>query len=251
MTSRRGGASQPPFDSLNLGDHVHDDPQRVHANRQRLAEALGAQPVFMRQVHGTACVNLGLQTPNDIEADACVTQRPGLACTVMVADCLPVLVCDRAGRTVGAAHAGWRGLASGVLSSFIQNFQAISLDGNEIDAIDSGFSQPLMAWLGPCIGAEAFEVGPEVRQAFLVNGIDAVATDACFKALAHKPGFYCCDLAGLARLQLRGLGVTQVYGNDSTARWCTVAQPSEWFSHRRDAVRFGGTGRMAACVWRS
>lgn len=260
MTTRHGGTSEPPFDSLNLGDHVRDEPHRVQANRQHLAAALGAQPVFLQQVHGARCLTLAPDTPHGTQADACVTRQTRLACTVMVADCLPVLLCDAAGQTVGAAHAGWRGLAGagdvgkgGVLVPFLKHFSALSLDAVEQFAIDSMPAQSptagTMAWLGPCIGPEAFEVGPDVRTAFLDNAQHFAATAACFEAVWGKPGFHRCDLAALARLQLAALGINRVYGNDSSPAWCTVGQPSVWFSHRRDAVQLGSTGRMAACIW--
>ena len=260
MTTRHGGTSEPPFDSLNLGDHVRDEPHRVQANRQHVAAALGAQPVFLQQVHGARCVILASDTPHGTQADACVTRQTRLACTVMVADCLPVLLCDAAGQTVGAAHAGWRGLAGagdvatgGVLAPFLKHFSALSLDLVEQFAIDSIPAQSLttgtMAWLGPCIGPEAFEVGPDVRTAFLDNAQHFAATAACFEAVWGKPGFHRCDLAALARLQLAALGINRVYGNDSSPAWCTVGQPSVWFSHRRDAIQLGSTGRMAACIW--
>lgn len=260
MTTRHGGTSEPPFDSLNLGDHVRDEPHRVQANRQHLAAALGAQPVFLQQVHGARCVTLAPDTPHGTQADACVTRQTRLACTVMVADCLPVLLCDAAGQTVGAAHAGWRGLAGagdvatgGVLAPFLKHFSALSPDAVEQFAIDlvpvQSPTAGTMAWLGPCIGPEAFEVGPDVRTAFLDNAQHFAATAACFEAVWGKPGFHRCDLAALARLQLAALGINRVYGNDSSPAWCTVGQPSVWFSHRRDAVQLGSTGRMAACIW--
>lgn len=260
MTTRHGGTSVLPFDSFNLGDHVRDEPSRVQANRQHLAAALGAQPVFLQQVHGARCVTLAPDTPHGTQADACVTRQSRLACTVMVADCLPVLLCDFSGQTVGAAHAGWRGLAGsgdvaaeGVLAPFVKQFCALSLDGIENDAIHSipagSRSATAMAWLGPCIGPEAFEVGPDVRAAFLDTAQHFSATAACFEAVWGKPGFHRCDLAALARLQLAALGISRLYGNDSSPVWCTVGQPSVWFSHRRDAARLGSTGRMAACIW--
>ena len=184
FTTRTGGVSQAPFNTLNLGEHVGDDPQAVAVNRAALASTLGVRPVFLQQVHGTEVVKLDVNTPDGTQADACVCTEPGLACTVMVADCLPLLFTDTAGSVVAAAHAGWRGLA-------------------------------------------------------------AAAT--CFTAL--PAGKWLADLAALARLRLQALGIERVYGNDSSARWCTVGQASDFFSHRRDAVRLGSTGRMAACIW--
>lgn len=255
MTTRAGGHSSPPFDTLNLGDHVGDDTAAVCANRHTLAQALGARPVFWRQVHGAQCEVVGLATPDGGEADACVTTEPGVACVVMVADCLPVLLCDSQGLAVGAAHAGWRGLAGagqgaqgGVLPHFYETFCAKRQLGIAQAAINKNTSH-ILAWLGPCIGPEAFEVGSEVRDAFLSAPYLGPRVTSCFWPVAGRPGFFHCDLAGLARLQLRALGVDEVHGNDGTAPWCTASQPSVWFSHRRDAALLGSTGRMAACIW--
>lgn len=264
-TTRAGGVSQPPYDSLNLGAHVGDDPAAVQTNRERLRATLAAatpgapaaRPVFLSQVHGDGVVVLDSDTPDGTEADACVATAPGMACTIMVADCLPVLWAHRSGQVVAAAHAGWRGLAGvggrGVLEAVFQRFQALAPDGLAPHAIKNGAVAPFAAvqdflvWLGPCIGPQAFEVGADVRAAFC--GGDAAA-QSCFVAQARAPGKYLCDLAGLARLRLQALGITQVYGNDGTAAWCTVANTSRFFSHRRDAVALGGSGRLAACIWR-
>lgn len=267
-TTRAGGTSRPPYDSLNLGSHVGDDPVAVHANRATLQSALqthtpGARATFLNQVHGDGVVHLDLTTPDGTEADACVTALPGAVCTIMVADCLPVLLAHRSGAVVGAAHAGWRGLAGvggrGVLESFFESFSALALDGKALAAINceanrppSGLSLPhefardTLAWLGPCIGPQAFEVGADVRAAFC----DAdPAAQPCFVPQKHAPGKYLCDLAALARLRLGALGITHVFGNDSTAPWCTVGNASRFFSHRRDSVALGGSGRFAASIW--
>jgi len=237
-STRHGGRSLPPYDSLNLGDHVGDDPAAVAANRAAYAGALGARPVFLQQVHGTGCVTLAADTPDGTVADGCVTTGRSLACTMMVADCLPVLFCDTAGRAVGAAHAGWRGLAGqggkGILEAALAEFWALAR-GNAGD-----IAPKTIAWLGPCIGPEAFEVGPEVLVAF--SGNDPQAAQL-FRPLAG--GKFLADLPGLARRRLAALGVTQVHGNDGSAAWCTVANPSRFFSHRRDRV----SGRLAASVW--
>jgi len=262
-TTRMGGSSQPPYDSLNLGTHVGDDPAAVQANRQTLqaalqAHAAAARAVFLNQVHGVGVVHLDAATPDGTEADACVTTASGAVCTIMVADCLPVLFAHRNGQVVAAAHAGWRGLAGtggrGVLESTFEDFEALALGPAASIAIKSGaiavapaVAADTLAWLGPCIGPQAFEVGAEVRATFC----DAdVAAQSCFVPRADVPGKYLCDLAGLARLRLRALGITQIYGNDSTALWCTVTNASRFFSHRRDAAVLGASGRFAACIWR-
>lgn len=240
FTSRAGGASVAPFDSFNLGDHVRDDASAVAANRRQLQQAVGVRPVFLSQVHGLGVVTLDLATPDGTVADACLTVQAGVACTVMVADCLPVLWCLPDGSAVAASHAGWRGLAGeggqGILEKTSQALQAAS-----------GSSGAPLVWLGPCIGPRAFEVGAEVREAFVAS--DAAA-DRCFRPLPAN-GKFLADLPALARLRLTALGVRQVYGNDGSDAWCTVRQPSRFFSHRRDAARLGSTGRMAACVWKA
>ena len=232
-TTRHGGVSAPPFDTLNLGDHVRDDPAAVATNRQRLGEALApARPVFLQQVHGTQVLVLDATTPDGALADACVTSARGVACTIMVADCLPVLFARRDGLAVGAAHAGWRGLAAGVLEATARSLQA------------QGGAGEWLAWLGPCIGPTAFEVGPEVVQA--MEAADPGAS-ACFRP--HTEGKWLADLPALARRRLLAAGAASVQGNDGTPQWCTVTQASRFFSHRRDAARLGSTGRLAACVW--
>lgn len=231
QTTRAGGVSGGRYASLNLGDHVGDAPAAVAHNRALLAQALGAKPVLLRQVHGTRVVTLpdGEAVP---EADACLTTQQGLACTIMTADCLPVLLCDEAGRAVAAAHAGWRGLAGGVLERSVAALCA---------AADGAPAARLLAWLGPCIGPQAFEVGDEVRAAFLAQDR---AASACFQAL--RPGKWLADLPALARQRLRALGLTRLHGNDGSPGWCTVGDSSRFFSHRRDGV----SGRMASAIWR-
>ena len=247
FTTRAGGVSAAPFDSLNLGDHVGDQAADVAANRHILQSSIAARPVFLQQVHGTSVAHLTSQTPNATVADACMTTQTGVACTIMVADCLPVLFTDVDGRFVAAAHAGWRGLASGVLQNTLnavkEQFEGhfIPLAGVNI-AYDA---TKIIAWLGPCIGPAAFEVGDEVRAAF-VDQSPLVAS----QFQAHGAGKWLANLPGLARLQLQQLGVTHIYGNDGSLSWCTVTQSSRFFSHRRDAGVLGSTGRMAACVWR-
>jgi len=242
FSTREGGTSAPPFDSFNLGDHVGDEPVRVRANRGILHGITGARPVFLRQVHGTHVAELDARSPDGLEADACLATAPGVACTIMVADCLPVLLTDRQARFVAAAHAGWRGLAGvggpGVLAATVAAVLA------RVHGITVG---DLLAWLGPCIGPQYFEVGDEVRASFAAAGFDVARA---FRPLPlARPGQWLADLPLLARQQLQRLGVTAIHGNDGTAPWCTVQQPSRFFSHRRDAARLGRTGRMAACIW--
>ena len=238
MSTRTGGTSLPPFDSLNLrppalgGDTV-DRPEAVLENQRRFAQALGARPVWLNQVHGVTVQRLtadhlraGAALP---VADASICTEPGMACAVLVADCLPVLLCDAAGRAVGAAHAGWRGLAAGVID-------------NTVAALcHASGSEPgnLLAWLGPCIGPQAFEVGEDVLRAF---GADPAAPGGCFIASPRPDGSprWRADLAALARRRLAALGVVQVSGGG----WCTLTDASRFFSFRRDPR----TGRLAAGI---
>jgi YfiH family protein len=226
-TTRLGGVSDSPWDSFNLATHVGDSAAHVAANRARLRELLklAAEPAWLTQVHGVAVSDLDAapasRTP--VTADAAVTSRTGTACVVMVADCLPVLFCSRDGRRIGAAHAGWRGLAAGVLESTVA---AMGAPANE-----------LHAWLGPAISQEHFEVGEEVRETFVKADRAAIS---CFRMNAR--GRWQADLVGLARLRLASLGVTRVSGGN----WCTYADSRQFYSHRRD----GKGGRLAALIWR-
>lgn len=220
VTTRAGGVSVGPFTSLNLGDHVGDDPQAVAENRRRLVAALGCRPAWLRQVHGTRVVEAD---PAQVaEADGCWTAAPGIACSSMTADCLPVLFCDRAGSRVAAAHAGWRGLAGGVLEATLE---ALALPAEQV-----------LAWLGPAIGPQAFEVGPEVREAFLASHPEAAQAFVP----SHNPGKFLADLYQLARIRLVARGITAVYGGG----FCTFSDP-RFFSYRRAAR----TGRFASLVW--
>lgn len=244
-TTRSGGYSQGPFESLNLGDHVGDQPEHVASNRAALQAALQARPVFMQQVHATTVLRLGADTARPQQADAAVAQQPGLACAVMVADCLPILLAHQSLPLVAALHAGWRGLAGegrgsapGIVEAALDRMAQWS--GCSKDDLAPG----LMAWLGPCIGPQAFEVGPEVRQAY--TSADPRA-DTCFSAAGH--GKFMADLPALARQRLDRAGVTRCYGNDGSDDWCTVRN-SAFFSHRASIGRYGVTGgRMAACIW--
>lgn len=225
MSTRDGGVSVAPWDSFNLGIAVGDDPAAVAGNRRRFAEATGATPVWLRQVHGTRVVQAGRD--EDLVADAAWTAEPGIACVVQVADCLPVLLARRDGAAVAAAHAGWRGLAGGVLAATVKAL----CEGS------GGEPQDLVAWLGPCIGPRQFEVGADVLAAF-------EGDDDCFVSRPRPDGAprWLADLPVLARRRLQYAGVSRVAGGS----WCTVEDRSRFFSFRRD----GNTGRLAAAVWR-
>ena len=226
LTTRQGGVSHAPFASLNLGNHVGDDPSAVAANRARLRDALagGGDPLWLEQLHGTRAVDVASFSPGGpaVPADASFSRRQGAVCAVMTADCLPVLFCDDAGSVVAAAHAGWRGLLAGVLEETIA---ALAVP-----------AATLMAYLGPAIGPRAFEVGDEVRLAF-------VATDAATAAAFESTpaGKWMADLYLLARLRLARQGVARVYGG----AFCTFSDADRFFSYRRD----GQTGRMASLIW--
>jgi len=225
FTTRVGGMSQPPWDSFNLGAHVGDAPAHVADNRARLRELLElpGEPAWLNQVHGAAVAEIDVKFDAPVTADASVTSAAGKACVIMVADCLPVLFASRDGRRIGAAHAGWRGLAAGVLENTVA---ALGVAPGE-----------LTAWLGPAILQANFEVGPDVRDAFV--GGDA---GAARYFLPNPRGRWQADLVGLARRRLGTLGVNDVGGGE----WCTVADPRRFFSHRRD----GKGGRMAALIWK-
>lgn len=222
QTTRGGGVSHGPWASLNLGDHVGDDPGAVAANRAAVRRLLPAEPAWLRQVHGTVAIDAAQGTKMP-EADAAWTRRPDCVCVVMTADCLPVLFCDRAGSVVAVAHAGWRGLLAGVLESTVA---AMGVAPGE-----------LLAWLGPAIGPSRFEVGDEVRTAFAAGDGGAVT----FFRPGGMPGKWLCDLPALARRRLAACGVRNVAGGDE----CTVGDPDRYFSFRRD----GTTGRMATMIW--
>ena len=231
MTTRQGGVSAAPFDSFNVRFEVGDDPVAVAHNRAVLAAAIGAAPVYLNQVHGAAVVRLvGADAAPGAPvhtADGCVTTEPGIACTAQVADCLPVLFAAPQGRAVGAAHAGWRGLAHGVLEATLA----------ELCAAAACAPGEVQAWLGACIGPQRFEVGADVLDAF--GAASGGASALRFRPGA--PGKWLADLPGLARDRLVAAGVGAVSG----ARECTASDASRFFSFRRDGV----TGRMVAAVW--
>jgi len=244
-TTRGGGVSGTSWQGFNLGDHVGDDPRAVAANRARLRRELPAEPLWLTQVHGTRCVDAAIAQAG-AQADASFTRQRGVVCAVLTADCLPVLLCDEGASVVAIAHAGWRGLAAGVIEATVA-------------AMDEPGAR-LIAWLGPAIGPQAFEVGGEVREAFVTH--DSLAAAAF---VAAGGGKWLCDIHHLARLRLDALGIRRVAGARSAipcidgprrgvpvtqsespgAGACTVGEPDRFFSYRRDGV----SGRMASLVW--
>ena len=224
VTTRNGGVSIGPYASFNLADHVGDDPQAVAANRKLLRQRvpeLPADPLWLKQVHGVACVPVATSA-SGIEADASWSHSVGAVSAVLTADCLPLLLCDEAGTVVGAVHAGWQGLAKGVIEAAVQTLPVPP--------------HTLLAWMGPAIGPQAFEVGADVRDQFFLHDADAAKA---FKSIAN--GKWLGDLYLLARQRLNALGVTRIYGGGE----CTVADAARFYSFRRDKV----TGRMASLIW--
>ncbi len=217
-TTRSGGCSEGAWATMNLGRHCGDDPQHVRHNRARLERLLPAAPQWLRQVHGTAVVRHPADPGDEPEADALVAFAAGQVCAVLTADCLPVVFCDVSGSRVAVAHAGWRGLAGGVLQA-------------TVDALDCAAAD-LLAWLGPAIGPAAYEVGPDVAAAF---------PQELEQAFAPRGDRWLMDLYTVARLKLAAVGVTAVYGGGL----CTYSDPERFYSFRRDGV----TGRMATLVW--
>jgi polyphenol oxidase len=224
FTLRGGGVSLAPYDSLNVGAHVGDNPAAVTENRRRVRARLNlpAEPAWLEQVHGTRVADLDARDEARSGADAVLTRHAGRVCAVQVADCMPVLLAARDASVVAVAHAGWRGLAAGVLEETVVRLGVAA--------------QELIAWLGPAISARHFEVGDEVRAAFLER--DPAASDAFVPNARRR---WQCDLAALARRRLAALGVTEVSGGT----WCTYTDPARFFSFRRD----GRCGRMAALIW--
>lgn len=232
MSTRAGGVSRGPHASLNLGGSCGDEPADVQRNLARWAEALGARPVYLKQVHGSTVVRLDAQVPDvPPAADASYTTEPGIACIVLVADCMPVLIAAPEGRAVAAAHAGWRGLSLGVTEAAARAVcEAGSCGPDELDV-----------WLGPCIGAREFEVGADVLQAFGAEPLERDQPHFAWSPRADGAARWRADLPALARELLHRLGVRRVSGG----AWCTVEEASRFFSFRRDGV----TGRMAAAIW--
>lgn len=221
QTTRGGGISSPPYDSLNLGDHVGDAPLAVERNRILLNRLLPSEPVWLEQVHGIRVANADMASCLP-QADACIARHRAAVCVVMTADCLPVLLCDTQGSVVGAAHAGWKGLAAGVIEATVQ-------------AMDVA-PENIMVWLGPAISQNEFEVGDEVRAAFV-----AIQPQAASAFIPGRNGKWFADLCALARLRLNALGITAIYGGG----YCTYRERERFFSYRRD----GATGRMGTFIW--
>jgi YfiH family protein len=253
VTTRNGGVSAGPYagansgGGLNLGLRAGDEPAAVMENRRRVLELTGAPVAWLEQVHGAKVEDAGSvidrcgaasPSQDPVQADASVTDRTGVVCVVMVADCLPVLFCDAAGRAVGAAHAGWRGLAAGIVEK----------TAARVTALAGGDPATLHAWLGPAIGPTAFEVGGDVLEAFTAAS-DSAHRDQTAAAFVPKSGAgvghkkYLADLYALARLRLTGAGVPR--HNIQGGTHCTVSEPERFYSYRRDRV----TGRMAAMIW--
>lgn len=234
-TTRQGGVSQSPWDDgqggggFNLGGHVGDDAEAVAQNRALLAAQLPGRPGWVSQVHGVAVVDAAAVGDPAPVADASFTVDSGVVCAIMTADCLPVLFADLEGKVVGAAHAGWRGLAAGVL-------------GETVRAMRAAGAGQITVWLGPAIGPTAFEVGDDVRDAFVAAIPSAPEqTAAAFMPYIGRPGKYLADMNALARLMLAVDGVTRVSGGEH----CTATESALFYSYRRDGV----TGRLASLIW--
>lgn len=224
QTTRLGGVSLAPYQSLNLGNHVNDNPLNVAQNRQLLSQFLPSEPVWLNQVHGIEVVDAA-QTTCVPDADASFSTQKNVVCVTMTADCLPVLLCDTAGTAVASIHAGWRSLCDGVIEAAVQKLPAKPAD--------------LMAWLGPAIGPNVFEIGAEVRAQFIAQDGQA---EAAFKPHGEK---YLGNLYQIATQRLNHLGIMQIYGGGIDTDFCTFSQSDQFFSFRRDGV----TGRMATLVW--
>ena len=233
VTTRQGGISSSPYDDLNLGDHVGDESSRVIANRQVLRKYLPAEPIWLKQTH-----SIQVSTPESrsqscskpFEADAAVTNIPDEVLAILTADCLPVLLTNADGTVIGAAHAGWRGLCDGVLENTVDEMLKLAHQSSAID---------LIAWMGPAIGPNSYEVGEDVVGRFQECGLHQM--NHCFLPIPNKPGKYLADLYQLARDRLKTVGVASIFGGDL----CTVQDQERFFSYRRDGV----TGRFASLIW--
>lgn len=235
ITNRHGGFSQPPFDRLNLGLHVGDDPEAVKKNRAALKILLPNEPVWLNQIHGTQVFDADQALTDVPNADAAVTTIPGRVLAIMTADCLPVLLTTSDGAVIGAAHAGWRGLAAGVIEQTVALMRAKQGSHTQTQTHQKTPSD-IMAYLGPAIGPHAFEVGSEVRDIFMTQDASSAA---CFEQLQEK-GKYLADIYGLAQLRLKALGIDLIEGGSE----CTLQNP-DYFSYRRDQK----TGRMGSFIW--
>ena len=238
-SDRRDGLSAPPWDAFNLALHVGDDAFAVQGNRHILVDSLGVPVAWAKQVHGIHVHRVVDSSEEAVEADALVTTASGIALSMMVADCLPVLFSHRSKSCVVAAHAGWRGLSGGVLEAALASMADAT--GDTLAQVAAETS----TWLGPCIGPKHFEVGQEVWDAFA--GSDPMDA-SCFTP-SVRAGHHMADLAGLARRRLTHMGISVCEGNDSSSIWCTHANPERFFSHRRDTMSQGSTGRMAFGIW--
>jgi len=233
VTTRQAGSSSSPYDSLNLGDHVGDEPSCVIANREALRKYLPAEPLWLKQTH-----SITVSTPKNrvqfssgpLEADAAVSNVPEDVLVILTADCLPVLLTSADGKVIGAAHAGWRGLCDGILENTVSEMLKLSDQSSAADWI---------AWMGPAIGPESFEVGQDVVGRFAESGVHDMKK--CFVPITNKPGKYLADIYQLARERLMTVGVNAIYGGDL----CTLQDGGRFFSYRRDGV----TGRFASLIW--
>lgn len=224
QTTRSGGISRGPYDSLNLGEHVQDDPLAVAHNRQLLSPYLPSEPVWVNQVHGVEVIDAAKSGCLE-NADGAFTTQADVVCVTMTADCLPVLLCDKAGTVVAAVHAGWRGLCDGVIEAAIAKMSVEPAD--------------ILAWLGPAIGPNAFEVGNDVREQFMQKDAQAISA---FKSHGDK---WLCDIYTLAKQRLVSAGVKAIYGGSVNEEFCTYTDAERFFSFRRDNL----TGRMASLIW--
>ncbi len=245
MSTRLGGYSSGVYASLNLGEHVGDDPLLVLKNRERYQQLTNCQIVYLNQVHDSKVLKLDPSIPHSVKADACVSTFAGLACTIMVADCLPILITNSSGTIVGAAHAGWRGLAGigceggqDVVENLLESLTNLVLKSGSKDL-------NWLAWLGPCIGPKHFEVGEDVREAFRCDLESSAHFTPCPLEGEKK---WKANLVGLAQSKLKQKGVKTILGNEVDIyndRWCTFSNSELFFSHRRDKT----SGRMAASIW--
>lgn len=226
VTTRNGGVSTGCYASLNLGLRTGDDPRAVASNRAFLRSFLPREPTWLKQLHGTRVVDADAPDAPP-EADASIAREVGTVCAILIADCLPVLLCDRFGKLVAAAHAGWRGLSGGVIEHTVREIRRAGVS-----------PQDLLAYLGPAIGPAAFEVGADVRNAFIAR--DPLAASGF---TPHREGKWLADLFALARQALQRAGISHIFGGGL----CTLADPQRFFSYRRDGI----TGRMAALIWRA